>query len=96
MASTGVRQLKAQLSAYLKRVRGGEVVQITDRGQLIAEIVPADWRQSLRLSPEAAALVRRGTLRPAIAELDPSTLRPVVKFPTGTAQAWLDEDRGED
>lgn len=36
----GIRELKNRLSAYLRLVRDGEVVQITDRGTVIAEIRP--------------------------------------------------------
>ena len=36
MASVGVRELKGQLSRYLKRVKGGERLAITERGKLIA------------------------------------------------------------
>jgi prevent-host-death family protein len=35
----GVRELKQHLSQYLKRVRAGEAVVITDRGQPVARIV---------------------------------------------------------
>lgn len=37
-ATAGVREFKAHLSAYLRRVRAGETVLITDRGQLVAEV----------------------------------------------------------
>ena len=36
----GIRELKAQLSSYLRRVRAGETIIITDRGQPIGRIVP--------------------------------------------------------
>jgi prevent-host-death family protein len=36
MTSVGVRELKGQLSRYLKRVKGGERLAITERGKLIA------------------------------------------------------------
>jgi prevent-host-death family protein len=37
----GVRQVKAQLSAYLAEVQEGQEVTITDHGRLVARIVPA-------------------------------------------------------
>jgi prevent-host-death family protein len=37
---TGIRELKAQLSAYLRQVKAGGTVTITDRGKPIARIVP--------------------------------------------------------
>ena len=36
----GVRDLKASLSRYLGRVKGGETIVVTERGQPIARIVP--------------------------------------------------------
>jgi prevent-host-death family protein len=36
----GVRELKAQLSEYLRRVKAGETVIITERGRPIGRIVP--------------------------------------------------------
>jgi prevent-host-death family protein len=39
MAQTGVRELKDHLSEYLRRVRQGERVVITDRGRPVAALV---------------------------------------------------------
>jgi prevent-host-death family protein len=36
----GVRELKSQLSKYLRRVKAGETVIITERGRPIGRIVP--------------------------------------------------------
>ncbi|MBP1678892.1 MAG: hypothetical protein H6Q29_803, partial [Bacteroidetes bacterium] len=35
MTSVGVRELKGQLSRYLRLVKGGERLAITERGKLI-------------------------------------------------------------
>lgn len=37
----GIRELKNRLSHYLDRVRAGERLAVTDRGTLVAYIVPA-------------------------------------------------------
>ena len=42
MQAVGVRELKANLSAYLRRVQAGQRVTVTDRGRAIAELVPAE------------------------------------------------------
>lgn len=47
--TTGIRELKARLSHYLRRVREGETVVITDRGQPIAHIVPFEQTTTERL-----------------------------------------------
>jgi prevent-host-death family protein len=36
----GVRELRQQASAVLKRVQGGEVIEVTEHGHPIARIVP--------------------------------------------------------
>lgn len=35
-----MRELKASLSRYLRRVRAGETIVVTDRGRPVARIVP--------------------------------------------------------
>ncbi len=37
---TGIRDLKAKLSAYMRRVKKGETIVITERGKPIGRIVP--------------------------------------------------------
>lgn len=39
--SVGVRELKASLSGYLRRVREGESLTVTDHGEPVARIIPA-------------------------------------------------------
>lgn len=39
--TVGIRELKNRLSHYLDRVRAGERLAVTDRGTLVAYIVPA-------------------------------------------------------
>lgn len=42
MQTAAVAQLKSQLSRYLRRVRTGEEVIVTERGVPIARLVPID------------------------------------------------------
>ncbi len=59
MDSVGVRELKSGLSRYLKRVRAGARVTVTERGRAIAMLgpvdVPADleWAHALVVSGQA-------------------------------------------
>lgn len=39
--TVGIRELKNRLSHYLDRVRAGERLAVTDRGTLVAYVVPA-------------------------------------------------------
>jgi prevent-host-death family protein len=40
MNRVGIRQLRQNASAVLRRVAAGEVVEVTDRGRAVARIVP--------------------------------------------------------
>lgn len=42
MEMVGVRQLKAELSRYVRRVRAGARVAVTDRGRAVAVLAPID------------------------------------------------------
>ncbi|MBM3271173.1 MAG: type II toxin-antitoxin system prevent-host-death family antitoxin [Candidatus Sericytochromatia bacterium] len=95
MIGVGIREFRTELSRFLRAVREGETILVTDRGKVVAEVrapgagpLPADeearyWR-----------LVAEGTLVP------PS--RPGTDWwadfkglgcPPGTSQALIDELR---
>src|SRR5690349_1581446 len=59
MKSVGVREFKDRLSRYLDEVRHGEVVLVTDRGTVIAEV-----RQPSVGRPDLSPLEQR--LRPLV------------------------------
>ncbi len=40
--TVGARELKARLGSYLQRVRAGETLTVTDRGEPIAELRPLE------------------------------------------------------
>lgn len=39
--SVGVRELKTQLSAYLRKVKKGQTVLITEHGRVVGRLMPA-------------------------------------------------------
>ena len=47
METVGIRDLKANLSRHLKRVRSGVRLAITERGRTIATLAPVDERPEL-------------------------------------------------
>ena len=57
MASVGVRDLRDNLSEYLRRVRDGELLVITDRGKPIGELGPSARGKN---AERALGLVRKG------------------------------------
>lgn len=56
MATVGVRELKAHLSQYLRRVGRGERIVVTERGRPVAVIGPAGSMLTERLE----AMLRSG------------------------------------
>lgn len=96
--TAGVRELKTHLSSYLREVERGEVVLVTDRGRVVAELRPpgAADRAATPEQLRYARLVERGFIRPAAApgSVDWSAL-PRVRLSRGSAQELLDAERGE-
>lgn len=65
-ASVGTRELRNHLSAYLRRVKAGETVTITERGKPIGQIVPiqADLTTRLKKMAEAGVIEWNGQSLP--------------------------------
>lgn len=90
----GVAELKARLSRYLERVKGGQEILVTDRGQPIAKLVPIA-AEAVRGS-RRERLIREELLLPGRGKVRASLLRP----PPGAAdrgravlEALLEERR---
>jgi prevent-host-death family protein len=95
MKQVGLRELKNRLSEYVRLVRAGEHVQVTDRGQVVAELVPPTLTKDRDAAAGLAALERRGLLRPPAAEGRTRYRRLPRLVPTGTVRRLLEEDRGD-
>jgi antitoxin (DNA-binding transcriptional repressor) of toxin-antitoxin stability system len=95
MKSVGVRELKNRLSEYLRDVRAGEHVLVTDRGQVVAELAPPGQGAHESDVPAAlATLARRGLATlgaPGDRSLYPRLARRRRRL---TALQLLDEERG--
>jgi antitoxin (DNA-binding transcriptional repressor) of toxin-antitoxin stability system len=97
MKSVGVRELKNRLSEYLREVRAGERVLVTDRGEVVAELSPPG-QQGGRDSDVPAALLslaRRGLATlgaPGEAAIYPAL--PRRRRRKLTAAQLLDDERG--
>jgi antitoxin (DNA-binding transcriptional repressor) of toxin-antitoxin stability system len=92
--TVGVRELKNRLSEYLRLVRRGEEILVTDRGQVVAELRPPGRRSMDIPYPALHELARQGRARLGDsnrADLYP-TLEPAV--PRGEVAKLLDEERG--
>lgn len=67
MTETGIRELKAHLSAYLRQVEAGKTIVITKRGRPIGRIVPLAQSTESRLEAlDQAGLIawNQETLKP--------------------------------
>jgi len=69
----GIRELRADLSRWLKRVENGEEILVTDRGRPIARITSANGRSKLD------DLIARGLATPAKRRPTPETMLPPIK-----------------
>ena len=98
MKTVGVRELKIHLSAHLRDVARGDVILVTDRGRVVAELRPPGAGQRT-MTPEELArqrLIDRGLLRPAVAPGSLDWTSPLPRLlKKGTSQELLDADREE-
>ncbi len=92
---TGIRELKNNLSAYIRRVEAGERVSVTAHGRVVAELVPPGMGAARPSSPRWDELIAAGVLRAPIESGDPFEDWPDIRLPRGTAAAVIDDDRGE-
>jgi antitoxin (DNA-binding transcriptional repressor) of toxin-antitoxin stability system len=99
MLSAGIRELKNNLSRYIRRLRPGDVIAVTDHGRVVAELrSPGESPTSAAPRMERyARLVAEGVIRPAMEQGDPLADWPSVHevaLPRGTVASLIDEDRG--
>ena len=92
MRTAGVAKLKASLSEYLRYVKEGGEVLVTERGRPIAKIVPYTLEGDE--DQHRLDLIRRGLLKPGKGKMDVEFFkRPKVKDPEGLALRYLLEER---
>lgn len=88
MSTATLQQLGQDLPAWVALARRGESVAITEQGQVVARLLPPDERSTTNAATAAPvqwpnfAARRRAIFGDAV-------------HPAGTAQALIDEDRGE-
>lgn len=81
MVRIGVRELRSHASRYLGLVKSGETVEVTERGEVVALLVPAQRDDTVR-----NRLIAAGKLIPATARRGrvcwPPPVRPGPGEPT--------------
>src|SRR5689334_4131301 len=82
MKSVGLKTLKNRLSEYVRMASRGEVILVTDRDEVVAELAPPSATRSNGV-PDAllAECVRKGYVRPAtLPQQGPPPRKPVAGF----------------
>lgn len=98
MKSVGVKQLKTKLSEYLRLVRSGETVLVTDRDEVVAELRPARKRPGTADSLDELldSLAERGELtRAGLPKRRWRWKTRGLGLAPGSASALLDEIRSD-
>jgi antitoxin (DNA-binding transcriptional repressor) of toxin-antitoxin stability system len=95
MTPTGIRELKNNLSQYIRRVEAGERIAVTAHGRVVAELGPP--ARTLRSGHRTRFddLVAAGVVRLPVDDRDPLAHWPKLRLPAGTAAELIDADRGE-
>ena len=89
MAAVGIQELKNRLSQYLKRVRAGERLVVTERGKPVAIISPPSVTIVDR---RIEAMLREGVARWEGGKPQGARRPPRIKGPS-VAQAVIDDRR---
>jgi antitoxin (DNA-binding transcriptional repressor) of toxin-antitoxin stability system len=96
MRAVGVRELKNRLSEYLRLVRAGERVLVTDRGEVIAELgPPGEGAAQDEMPRKLREMIQRGLATRAAPRKDHKVAYFQRIAPDGTAERLIDEERGE-
>lgn len=98
MKAVGIKQLKARLSEYIRLVKAGESLLVTERDEVVAEIRPAPRQSTRRSGPDETlrALAVAGEVTLARLPKRGWAWKPKgIGLPKGTAQELLDELRGD-
>ena len=81
--SVGVHELKTQLSKYLRQVKAGHTIVITEHGRTVGRIVPTETS----LDEKLAALQQAGLIRWNGKKLKP--MKPIATLPAGCSLSDL-------
>ena len=92
---SGIRELKDNLSRYIRRVEEGQRIAVTAHGRVVAELVPPGTARRTSARRRWDELIAAGVLHPPVESGDPFEGWPDIRLPQGTAAELIDADRGE-
>jgi len=94
--TVGLKVLKNRLSEYVRIAAGGETVLISDRDQVVAELVPPQPGRGPEIADAILAdLVRRGLATPALYPPGGPPPAPARSLKLAQVLAELDADRAD-
>jgi antitoxin (DNA-binding transcriptional repressor) of toxin-antitoxin stability system len=96
LKTVGVKELKNNLSAYLREVRRGTRVLVSDRNRVVAELHEPrpGYVVDDPIDPTMAEWIDAGVVSPPTVGKTKLPASP-VRLEEGTADRLLEEDRGE-
>lgn len=91
--SVGVRELRQQASALLRRVRNGESIEVTDHGRPVARLVPIHPGTLNQLVAEGRAVRGQGALLEVADQLGLPVASTGVKTPSEALSELRTDER---
>lgn len=96
--TVGVRELKNNLSKYVREVERGKTVTVTAHGRIVAELVPPGGAKRTRAAASRPSrwqrLIADGTIQLAVENGDPfEGDTPEAIVTPGSSAGWLDWSR---
>lgn len=92
MVTVASRELKNRLGKYLRLVRAGETIQITDRGKAFARVLPAASPEQQETAELLSNLLRKGGITLGAGRFA-GKARPTVLKPGKSIARMVAEDR---
>jgi len=89
MKAVNLRELKNRLSGYVREVRAGEVILVTDRGEVVAELRPplGGAQVVTRLDAILARLAQEGKVRIGLPNAAEAYAPSKLRVPAGLSSA---------
>lgn len=95
MKAVGIRDLKNRLSKYIRLVKRGEDILVTDRGQVVAELRAASQSPLASEYPGLNELLRQGRVRLGAPNHPGLYPRRKTVLKHSRVMRLLNEERGE-